>query len=512
MTDILKTAIAAEPQPEHAYRRCAKIVCTIGPSSSTEEQIRQLLLLGMDVARLNFSHGTHEEHLQRILTLRKVAAELGRTVCVLQDLQGPKIRTSALLHHMPITLVSGARLTITNKPVVGTPELLGTSFKTLAHEAEVGSLILLSDGRLSLKVLKIQGDDVECEVIDGGVLGEYQGINLPGAVLSAPSLTRKDKKDLAFGLSANVDVVAISFVRNAADILAVKKIIAAAGRHTPVIAKLEKPQAIENLEQILEAADGVMVARGDLGVEVPPEKVPIIQKHIIRRAQYWRKPVITATQMLDSMIQNPRPTRAEASDVANAVYDGTDAVMLSGETASGLHPREAVSMMSRIVFETEADMRRVNHAHRREIPQLTIAEAICESVAHVAEELNMRGIAVFTATGNTAGLISKYRPRAEVYAFSHVPEVCNRLNLFWGVRPVPIKAPRTVEAMVVIAEEELRRAKVATTDDVVAIVAGTRMVIAGSTNFIRLHRIRPLDDAGRRTARAKKTTTKGSNR
>ena len=510
MTDNLKTIIVGECPSEHAHRRSAKIVCTLGPSSNTEEEVRQLLLLGMDVARLNFSHGTHEEHLQRIRTLRKVAAELGRTVCVLQDLQGPKIRTSALADHMPVNLLPGALVTITNKAVEGTAELLGTTFKTLAHEAEVGSRILLSDGRLSLKVLEVQGEDVLCQVIDGGMLAEYQGINLPGAVLSAPSLTRKDKKDLAFGLAAKVDVVAISFVRSAADIRAVKRIITAAGSDTPVIAKLEKPQAIENLEEILEAADGVMVARGDLGVEVPPEKVPSIQKHVIRRAAEFRKPVITATQMLDSMIQNPRPTRAEASDVANAVYDGTDAVMLSGETASGLHPREAVSMMSRIVVEAEADMRREPTSHRREIRELTIPEAICESVAHVAEELNMRAIAVFTETGNTAGLISKYRPRAEVYAFSNVPEVCNRLNLYWGLRPVPIKTLTSVEAMVDAAEAELRRAKVAATGDVVAIVAGTRMVTAGSTDFIRLHRIRPPHGPGHRAAGAKKSTAKDS--
>jgi pyruvate kinase len=507
MTEKLKML----PTEENCLvRRRAKIVCTLGPSSDTEDDIRQLLLLGMDVARLNFSHGTHPEHLRRVRTLRKLAAELGRTVCVLQDLQGPKIRTSALRNHTPVNLIPGARVTITNKEIEGTAELLGTTFKTLAREVEIGSRILLSDGRLSLKVLKVQGDDVLCEVMDGGLLGEHQGINLPGAVLSAPSLTNKDKKDLAFGLSIHVDAVAISFVRSAADILAVKKIIAAAGHCTPVIAKLEKPQAIANLEEILKIADGVMVARGDLGVEVPPEKVPIIQKHVIRRALYWRKPVITATQMLDSMIQNPRPTRAEASDVANAIYDGSDAVMLSGETASGQHPREAVSMMARIVIEAEADIRRVATTRRRDTRELTIPEAICESVAHVAEELKMHGIAVFTASGETAGLISKYRPRAEVYAFSHVPEVCNRLNLYWGVRPVPIKAPHSVEAMLKAVEVELRRDKVAATDDIVAIVAGTRMLTAGSTNFIRLHRIGSLNENSLRAHRQKKTKPKDS--
>ena len=510
MTEDLKSLLADENRLVPGCPRRAKIVCTLGPSSDTEDQIRQLLLLGMDVARLNFSHGSQAEHLRRIRTLRKLAVELGRTVCVLQDLQGPKIRTSALRGHQPVNLVSGASVTITNKEIEGTAERLGTTFKTLAQEVEAGSRILLSDGRLSLKVLEVQGDDVLCEVVDGGLLGEHQGINLPGAVLSLPSLTRKDKKDLAFGLSVNVDAVAISFVRSAADIRAVKKIIAAAGKDTPVIAKLEKPQAIDNLEEILEIADGVMVARGDLGVEVAPEKVPIIQKQVIRRALHWRKPVITATQMLDSMICNPRPTRAEASDVANAIYDGSDAVMLSGETASGQYPREAVSMMVRIVVETEADIRKITAPRRRDLRQLTISEAICEGVAHLAEELNMRGIAVFTATGNTAGLISKYRPRAEIYAFSPVPAVCNRLNLCWGVRPVVIKAPHTVEQMIVTTETELRRTKVVTTDDIVGIVGGTRMVLQGSTNFIRLHRIRPVKDSSRAAKPKRQSTTKGT--
>ncbi len=471
------------------FRRRAKIVCTLGPSSSSEEQLRELLLLGMDVARLNFSHGTHEEHLQRIRAVRKTAAALGRSVCVLQDLQGPKIRTSALRGHRPVNLVPGSRVTIVPGENEGTAERLGTTFKDLAREVEPGSRILLSDGLLSLKVLTVRGNEVVCEVVDGGMLGEHQGINLPGAVLTLPSLTRKDRLDLAFGISAQVDMVALSFVRSAADVRAVKKIIAAAGRDTPVIAKLEKPQAIDNLEEILEIADGVMVARGDLGVEVAPEKVPIIQKHVIRRAMHWRKPVITATQMLDSMMHNPRPTRAEASDVANAIYDGTDAVMLSGETAAGQYPREAVSIMDRIVIEAEADLRNSRHPLRRPERQLTISQAICESVAHVAEELNMRGIAVFTASGNTAGQISKYRPLAEVYAFAHHAEVCNRLNLYWGVRPVLIRQAQSVEDMVQTAERELRRTGVAAKDDIIAVVAGTRMG-TGSTNFIRLHRMR----------------------
>jgi len=507
MTERVPSPTGAAAAPSSVRRR-AKIVCTVGPSTSSAEELRHLMLLGMDVARLNFSHGSHADHLKRIRTLRRVAAQLGRTVCILQDLQGPKIRTSTLRGHQPVELRRGAHVTIVSRPIEGTASRLGTTFRTLGREVQPGSRILLSDGRISLKALKLAGEEILCEVVDGGLLGEHQGMNLPGAVLTAPSLTRKDRLDLSFGLAAGVDAVALSFVRSAADVRSIKKIIAAAGADTPVIAKLEKPQAIDNLEEILEAADGVMIARGDLGVEVAPEKVPVLQKHIIRRAMYWRKPVITATQMLESMMENPRPTRAEANDVANAIYDGTDAVMLSGETAVGRHPRESVAMMARIVVEAEADIRRMLPPLRRERRQLTIPQAICESVAHIAEELSMRGIAVFTATGNTAGLISKYRPRAEVYAFAHAPQVASRLNLFWGVRPVPIRPPRSVELMIQAAESELRRAGVAQADDIVAIVAGTRLGVAGATNFIRLHRIRPERTSRRRAAQPRNSSAK----
>jgi pyruvate kinase len=337
-------------------------------------------------------------------------------------------------------------------------------------------------------VKAIHGDDIECEVVNGGMLGEHQGINLPGTALSVPSLTEKDRKDLEFGLRHAVDMIAISFVRTAADVRETKRLIGVRQDDIPVIAKLEKPQAIEHLEEILEVADGVMVARGDLGVEMPPEQVPIIQKHIIRRAAEWRKPVITATQMLESMVDNPRPTRAEVSDVANAVFDGSDAVMLSAETASGKHPRESVEMMGRIVVEAEAHMREAATPQRRREHhrKLSISETICESVAHAAEELEMRAIAVYTETGTTARLVSKYRPKASIYAFAHRASVCNRLNLLWGVRPVASEHVRTAEEMVRRAESELLQQGAAGTGDVVAVISGTRGA-SGSTNLMRLH-------------------------
>jgi len=480
--------------------RRAKIICTIGPSCDNEPVLRDLLLLGMDVARLNFSHGTHREHARNIARLRRIAKQENRTICILQDLQGPKIRTGPLKDHLPVTLKSGARVTITPRDISGTSNLISTTFSTLAQEVRPDARILLSDGLIELRVVRVRGGEVECEVVNGGLLGEHQGINLPGAALSIPALTSKDREDLEFGLEHGVDVVALSFVRSASDIRTAKQIITAHDSDVPVIAKLEKPQALDQLEEIFEAADGVMVARGDLGVELPPERVPVIQKHVIRRSAEWRKPVITATQMLESMIENPRPTRAEASDVANAVFDGTDAVMLSAETATGLYPRQAVAMMSKIVVEAESNMQEFTQPRRRQQRRMSIPETICESIAHAADDLHMGAIAVFTETGNTARLISKFRPQAEVYAFAHVQPVCNRMNLFWGIRPVRRSRALTAEQMLAAAEQELLRKSVLKAGDVLGVVAGTHMA-SGSTNFMRLHQVTAERDGRSRPRR-----------
>jgi len=441
----------------------------------------------MDVARLNFSHGLHENHARRIEALRRAAAAEGRTVCILQDLQGPKIRTGMLQGHQPIMLKAGGQVTITTRDVEGTAERISTTFKNLPHEVSAGSRILLCDGKIELRVHDVAGEEIHCDILNGGTLGEQQGINLPGAALSIPALTEKDRKDVEFGLQHGVDAIALSFVRSAADVIEAKKIIVSHKKEIPVIAKLEKPQAIDRLEGILEVSDGVMVARGDLGVEMPPEKVPVIQKQVIRRAAEFRKPVIIATQMLESMIENPRPTRAEASDVANAIFDGTDAVMLSAETASGKYPKEAVCMMAKIVVEAESNMADfMQPRRRRDHRALSVSETICESIAHAAEDLHMAAIAVFTESGNTARLISKYRPQARIYAFSHVPEICNRMNLFWGVQPVQRDHAMHFEEMLVAAEQVLVRSGKVDHGDVLGIVAGTQMS-SGSTNFMRLH-------------------------
>jgi len=491
--DLVEAELPASgtPPEETAERvRRAKIVCTIGPACDSEEMIRDLMRTGLDVARLNFSHGTHAEHAMRIQRLRRAARDLKRTVCILQDLQGPKIRTGRLIDGKAVLLMAGAVLTITSRKVPGTAELISTDFAGLAREVQPGARVLLSDGRIELKVRAVHGDDVQCEVVNGGTLGEHQGINLPGAAVAIPALTAKDKLDLEFGLKQGVDVVALSFVRSADDIRMAQNLMRSFGKSVPIVAKLEKPQAIEHLEEILEVTNGVMIARGDLGVELPPERVPIIQKLVIQRASVWRRPVITATQMLESMTENPRPTRAEASDVANAIFDGTDAVMLSGETASGRYPRETVAMMVRIILEAEASMAQVPSASRRrhEEHRYSVAETICESIAHAAEDLPMRAIAVFTESGNTARMLSKHRPKVCIYAFSRRPDVCNRMNALWGVHPVQKEKWESAEAMLQTAEKELLPKGLLRPGDVLGLVAGTQLT-SGATNFMRLHTV-----------------------
>src|SRR5215472_9164427 len=337
--------------------RHSKIVCTIGPSTHSPRLIRRLIQAGMDVARLNFSHGTHEMHTHSIAMLHAASAELGKTIGILADLQGPKIRTGALAGGGTVALRSGQPFTITTAKILGDSTRVSTVFRPLPREVHPGDRILLSDGLIELRVENTSGHEVRCRIVNGGELGEHKGINLPGVKLRVPALTKKDREDLRFALEHGVDYIAVSFIRRPEDVLLAKSLIRRAKKVTPVIAKLEKPEAIENLDAILRVSDGVMVARGDLGVEMSPEKVPVVQKNIIARAREMRRPVITATQMLESMTQNPRPTRAEASDVANAIFDGSDAVMLSAETAAGKYPIEAVSMMARIVEEAEGSVR-----------------------------------------------------------------------------------------------------------------------------------------------------------
>jgi pyruvate kinase len=465
--------------------RKAKIICTLGPASDSADMIERLMRAGMDVARLNFSHGTQAEHARTITRIRAASGRLKKPIAILADLPGPKIRTGALVRGRPVMLHAGQRFTITTAAVPGTNAVVSTTFKRLPREVHRGDRILLADGLIELRVLAVRGPSVTCEVINGGELGQHKGINLPGLGLRLPALTPKDREDLAFALRHSANYIAISFIRRAKDVLDAKAAIRRAGKDTPVIAKLEKPEAIENLDEILRQADGVMVARGDLGVEMNPETVPVVQKEIIRKACEARRPVITATQMLESMTQNPRPTRAEASDVANAIFDGTDAVMLSGETALGRYPLESVQMMDRIICEAEASITQFPRPQRA--APLNVAEATSELICHASDELPMRVIAVFTETGSTARLVSKHRPRPPIIAFSPITETRRRLSLLWGVLPRTIALVRNIDEMAALAEQRLLEEKLVRRGDVVGIVAGTPFGIGGTTNFMKFH-------------------------
>jgi pyruvate kinase len=449
--------------------------------------IDELLHAGMDVARLNFSHGTPEEKARLINFVRRASARYSKPVAILADLQGPKIRTGALEQGKPVHLHFGQRFVISTKKLIGTDQGVSTTFLALPESVRKGDRILLNDGEISLRVVSTRGREVVSQVENGGELGENKGINLPGVKLKIPSLTPKDRRDLAFSLQMGANYVAQSFVRTAADVRAAKAAIARDGKDTPIIAKLEKPEALDNLEEILAVADGVMVARGDLGVEMNLEKVPVAQKRIISAARDALVPVITATQMLDSMQKNPRPTRAEASDVANAIFDGSDALMLSGETAAGSYPLESVVMMDRIIREAEASVTSLPRPARSN--DLLISEAIAEAICYAAEELNLKAIAVFTESGSSAGLVSKYRPRAPIVAFSPVQEARRRLSLLWGVLPRTIKRVHDIDQLAKVAEARLTEEHLVKRGDIVGIIAGTPLGTTGSTNLMRLIRI-----------------------
>jgi pyruvate kinase len=465
--------------------RHSKIVCTIGPASRSPRIIERLMHAGMDVARLNFSHSSHADHAHSITMLRTAAMKIEKPIAILADLQGPKIRTGPLAGGGPVQLQSGQRFVITTARVLGDSTRVSTIFRPLPREVHRGNRILLSDGLIELRVEQVRGQEIVCQVVNGGALGEHKGINLPGVQLRVPALTAKDRTDLAFALKHGANYIAVSFVRRPEDVLLAKTLIRRAGKDTPVIAKLEKPEAIENLDAILRVADGVMVARGDLGVEMNPERVPVVQKTIISRARQFRRPVITATQMLESMTQNPRPTRAEASDVANAIFDGSDAVMLSAETASGKYPVESVSMMARIIEEAEASIQEFPRPAPQE--RLKVAETVAELVCHASRELHMRLIAVFTHSGFTARLVSRYRPLVPIVAFSPEAETRRRLALIWGVCPRNIPNVRKVDGLAEVAERRLLEERLVRTGDVIGIVAGTPMGIRGTTNFMKFH-------------------------
>lgn len=469
--------------------RRAKIVCTIGPASS--QRLGELIEAGMDVARLNFSHGAHSEHAEVVADIRRLSKEMNHPVAILQDLQGPKIRTGRYTDG-PLTLQTGQIFVITTDEIIGDVERVSTTYKSLPEDVDEGDEILLSDGLLRLVVRRIQGAEVECEVVDGGVLRERAGINLPGADLSVPSMTEKDREDLEFGIAQKVDYVALSFVRRADDIAELKALLRRADVPIGAVAKLEKPQAIQDLDAIIEATDVVMVARGDLGVELSPERVPAVQKRIIRAAVRAGKPVITATQMLESMIEHPRPTRAEASDVANAIFDGTDAVMLSGETAVGKYPVAVVQMMDRIVREAESELEFTpDHRRRRRAEELPLdfPDAIADAAGRVAVDIQAAAIVAFTQTGFTAQLISKYRPTHPVFAFTSHDRVLCRLCLHWGIYPRRIDFVADTDQMITKIDKMLCAEGHVQAGDNLVILAGMPPTQQGTTNLLRLHQV-----------------------
>ena len=470
-----------------AQERLAKIVCTIGPASIAEGIIEQMARAGMDVARLNFSHGTHAEHRLAIERIRSVEARIGKPIAILQDLQGPKIRLGTFAEG-GVVLRRGDVFVLTTATVPGTAERASISYAGFAKDVKVGDRVLIDDGRIALDVEEVRGDDVVCRVVTGGPVKDHKGVNLPRTTLGLPALTEKDREDLEFGLRHKVDYVGVSFVRSAADLLEVREVINEFRSDAQVVAKLERPEALGRLDEILAATAAVMVARGDLGVEMAIEEVPIAQKEILRRARLARTPVIVATQMLESMITNLRPTRAEVSDVANAVLDGTDAVMLSAESATGAHPVEAVRVLDRIVRRTEAAFppQTLDHHRRGEV---SFPQAMSDAASFSARELKARAIVAFTQSGYTARLISQDRPPVPIIAFTPYERVRRRLALDWGVIPRLIKSQTSIDQMVVEIEASLLADRSVRYNDILVIVGGAPLGVRGTVNLLKLHRV-----------------------
>jgi pyruvate kinase len=466
-----------------------KIVATLGPASDSPAAIRQLLLAGVDVFRLNASHSTQSEHAARIAAIRQVAAELSRPASILLDLQGPKIRLGRFADG-GCRLETGAVFTITAEPLLGDCRRASTTYLNLAVDVKPGDRVLLADGSIELRVLDIRGSEVRTEVIAGGSISDHKGINLPGIAVSLPSLTEKDLADLRFGVTQGIDMVALSFVRTAADVRGLREWLRS--MHTgplPIVAKIEKPQAWENIDSILDEADGVMVARGDLGVEVALETVPRIQKSTILRARHHGKFAITATQMLESMIENPTPTRAEVSDVANAIYDGTDAIMLSAETSVGKYPVEAVKFMVRIAAETEEAIRARGFQDLPASPHFASAEILADAAYHAARAAHAAAIVVFTATGSSARLVSRYRPPVCIYAMTPLENVGRQLMVNYAVKPVEAPDVASTDEMLAQMDRILTERGCVKKGDVVVFLAGQPVGRPGTTNLMKLHRI-----------------------
>ncbi|MEK4561625.1 pyruvate kinase [Staphylococcus sp. FSL K6-3157] len=470
--------------------RKTKIVCTIGPASESEEMLEKLMKAGMNVARLNFSHGDHAEHKARIDSIRKVSKKLGKTVAILLDTKGPEIRTHSMKDG-GIELERDTEVIVSMTEVEGTPEKFSVTYDNLINDVEEGSYILLDDGLIELQVKRIDKDngEVVCDVLNTGELKNKKGVNLPGVKVSLPGITDKDAEDINFGISEGVDFIAASFVRRPSDVLDIRKLLEAQKNTTiSIIPKIENQEGIDNIKDILEVSDGLMVARGDMGVEIPPESVPMVQKDLIRQCNKLGKPVITATQMLDSMQRNPRATRAEASDVANAIYDGTDAVMLSGETAAGLYPEEAVKTMRNIAVSAEGaqDYKKLL-SDRTKLVETSLVNAIGVSVAHTALNLNVKAIVAATESGSTARTISKYRPQSDIIAVTPNPETARQCALVWGIHPVIKEGRKTTDALLNNAVATAVETEKVQNGDLIIITAGVPTGEKGTTNMMKLH-------------------------
>lgn len=469
--------------------RKTKIVCTIGPASESEEMLEKLMNAGMNVARLNFSHGSHEEHKGRIDTIRKVAKRLNKTVAILLDTKGPEIRT----HNMKdgiIELEKGKEVIVSMTEVEGTPEKFSVTYDNLINDVQVGSYILLDDGLVELQVKDIDHDkgEVKCDILNSGELKNKKGVNLPGVKVNLPGITDKDADDIRFGIKEDVDFIAASFVRRPSDVLDIREILEQEKANITIFPKIENQEGIDNIEEILEVSDGLMVARGDMGVEIPPEKVPMVQKDLIRKCNKLGKPVITATQMLDSMQRNPRATRAEASDVANAIYDGTDAVMLSGETAAGLYPEEAVKTMRNIAVSAEAsqDYKKLL-SDRTKLVETSLVNAIGISVAHTALNLNVKAIVAATESGSTARTISKYRPHSDIIAVTPSEKTARQCAIVWGVYPVVKEGRKNTDALLNNAVATAVETERVQNGDLIIITAGVPTGEKGTTNMMKIH-------------------------
>lgn len=470
--------------------RKTKIVCTIGPASESEEMLEKLIKAGMNVARLNFSHGDHAEHKTRIDSIRKVSKRLGKTVAILLDTKGPEIRTHNMKDGL-IELEKGSEVTVSMTEVEGTPEKFSVTYENLINDVEEGSYILLDDGLIELQVKSIDkaNGEVLCDVLNTGELKNKKGVNLPGVKVSLPGITDKDADDINFGISEGVDFIAASFVRRPSDVLDIRKLLEAKqNKNISIIPKIENQEGIDNIKEILEVSDGLMVARGDMGVEIPPESVPMVQKDLIRQCNKLGKPVITATQMLDSMQRNPRATRAEASDVANAIYDGTDAVMLSGETAAGQYPEEAVKTMRNIAVSAEAaqDYKKLL-SDRTKLVETSLVNAIGVSVAHTALNLNVKAIVAATESGSTARTISKYRPQSDIIAVTPNAETARQCALVWGIFPVVKEGRKTTDALFNNAVATAVETERVQNGDLIIITAGVPTGEKGTTNMMKLH-------------------------